>query len=268
MINLRLTIALLGLFFVVSAPVFPAAAQKAMPVTAVEGQSLPPPQTGPVIVELFSSQACVFCPRADRLFADFVGQDGVIGLACHVDYFDVRQGSLSRPFCSARQTWYAERLHAGPAYTPQMIVQGHMDIVGYKMEDAIRALREAALQAPGPLKIEKEDEDSRYAVTLPGRLPESFVGARIWLMRYDRPHVVNVAEGRNRGQKITYYNIVSALDDLGVWAAGQNGLRLTAPLAKSQAGFVVLIQDEKSGKIWATGEYKKEFPVFGPVRKE
>ena len=41
----------------------------------------------PVVVELFSTQGCMFCPVADRLFTDLRNRvPNVIGLSCHVDY--------------------------------------------------------------------------------------------------------------------------------------------------------------------------------------
>ena len=34
----------------------------------------------PVIVELFSSQACVFCPNADNFFKDLITKAGIYGV--------------------------------------------------------------------------------------------------------------------------------------------------------------------------------------------
>ena len=39
----------------------------------------------PVVVELFSTQGCMFCPVADRFFIDLLAKaPAVIGLSCHV----------------------------------------------------------------------------------------------------------------------------------------------------------------------------------------
>ena len=89
MLNLRLTILLTVLMALFIPGLLHAQDVKALPVPAVEQEQIPRLGKAPVVVELFSSQACVFCPRADRLFADLLKQDNVIGLACHVDYFDV-----------------------------------------------------------------------------------------------------------------------------------------------------------------------------------
>src|SRR5690606_6242302 len=118
----------------------------------------------PVIIELFSSQACAFCPRADRLLADLAQQVHVIALACHVDYFDVRSGALSQPFCSERQNWYMRALRGGPNYTPQMVVQGRYDAIGYDMPAVTHALRRAANHIPPAVNIAATSEAGRYRI--------------------------------------------------------------------------------------------------------
>ena len=243
-----------------------AAVPQALPVTAVAAENVPVTGAGPVVMELYSSQACIFCPRADRLFADLVAaQPEVIGIACHVDYFDVKQGSLAQPFCTARQTWYENLLRVGPAYTPQIVFQGSIDAIGYKMDSVSAGLKKAALMPTVPLYVFATDNENEFRVALPDTVPDFGGTATLYLLIYDRPHDVTIAEGRNRGQRNTYVNIVSDLFDLGVWPKGQQGTVVRATLGDVNEGFAVLLQDTVSGKILAAGKFKRELPAAPPV---
>jgi hypothetical protein len=42
----------------------------------------------PVVVELFTSQGCNSCPRADRLLGELAARDDVLPLSFHVTYWD------------------------------------------------------------------------------------------------------------------------------------------------------------------------------------
>lgn len=212
---------------------------------------------GPVVIELFSSQACVFCPRADRLMVDLARQDHVIALACHVDYFDVRTGSLAKPFCSARQNWYLRALRAGPNYTPQMVVQGVHDVVGYQIPDLTDALRLAAAAVPPEITISYDAAAKRYRLALPARKEDR--DFRLSLFVYDEDREVTVAEGRNKGQKMKYVSIVSDMSELGTWNALESDtMEIEVARKQGQKGFAVLAQDIKTGEIGAAGKY-----VFG-----
>lgn len=226
----------------------------AAPVTVVETQAVAT-GTQPIVLELFSSQACVFCPKADQLFSDLIKLDNVIGLACHVDYFDVRAGSLARPFCTSRQNQYMQSLGAGPNYTPQMIVNGATDVVGYKLDDiraAIKATQEK--QIVEPIKIE-HGKAGDFNLSWPS-MKASEKPATLWLMLIDAPHDLEIAEGRNKGQHVNYVNIASSIESLGPWSIQSIGHNIAPDLA-NHTGFIALIQEDNGGKILAAGQYKK-----------
>lgn len=254
--------ALLVLFLTFGALARPVLAQddKAVPVPAVESEKLAPEVfdvlgQGPVVLELFSSQACIFCPQADRLFADMAQQVNVIGLACHVDYFDVRVGALSQPFCSARQDWYMKVLHGGPNYTPQLVVQGRHDAAGNKIPAITAALKKAATEIPPAIATEYAGQSGHYRLQLPALVEDKHHPYKLTLMVYDSPHNVVIGEGRNKGQKMTYAKIVSALQDLGTWNGEADMMEVEIERNPGQQGFAILAQDEKTGTIAAAGRY-------------
>jgi hypothetical protein len=235
---------------------FPVRAQevKALPVPAVESEPIPMLGKAPIVIELFSSQACVFCPKADRLFADLLKQDNVIGLACHIDYFDVREGALSRPFCTKRQNWYMEVLGAGPNYTPQMVVNGMHDVIGYKFDSVIKTLQRSSYSEIKPLTLTQTKAKGTWKLTLPlDKLPPK-ENLQLWLALYDEPHALNIAEGRNKGKKTVYYNIVSSLGS--TTAEISKEVFVTPPLKAGHAGFVVILQDMQSGQIYGVARHK------------
>lgn len=228
----------------------------AAPVTAVEQQPVPTGQEL-TVVELFSSQACVFCPKADTLFAELVKSDNVIGMSCHVDFFDVRSGSLSRPFCTARQTWYMQALGAGPNYTPQLVINGAYEVVGYKIEDVKRALKKARENPPLDIIISKGVEENSYTLSWQAPITTENEPALLWLMLIDKPHDLDIAEGRNKGQKMTYVNIVSDIEDRGAWNQQDHNKTIEVSLKPEHSGFTVIAQSRKDGSILAAGQYKR-----------
>ncbi|HIF26366.1 MAG TPA: DUF1223 domain-containing protein [Micavibrio sp.] len=246
MINVRLTFLMfLGLFMV---PMWSFAQDEgpnvaAQPVEAVSDESLVTLAEAPVIVELFSSQACVFCPRADTLFNDLIEDDSVIGLSCHVDYFDVRNGALSHKFCTDQQTKYAQQLASGPNYTPQIVINGVQDVVGYKFDKVLAAVTGARMSTVQTLKLTK-GQGGNYTIKLPADITAETNEFR--LMIYDKVKDVTIADGRNKGKKMTYKNIVSTMKPL----VAQNGTLTFKPEIKpANAGFVVIAQDSETGAI-------------------
>lgn len=219
---------------------------KALPVPAVETEALPRLGKAPVVIELFSSQACLFCPKADRLFADLLRQDNVIGIACHVDYFDVKQGALSRPFCTQRQNWYMDVLAAGPNYTPQLVINGSRDVIGYKLQDVVEELQQAVFSEIRLLEVAETKARGTWKVVLPLEDIARRENLKLWLALYDKPHALTVAEGRNKGQKAVYYNILSSL---GSTENLEKEIFVTPPLEEHHAGFVLILQDMDSGQI-------------------
>jgi hypothetical protein len=221
----------------------------AVPVTPVESAQIAP--QGLTVVELFSSQACVFCPRADRLFADLIEQPNIIGLACHVDYFDVRAGALSTKFCTERQKKYMNQLRAGPPYTPQIVVNGHTDAVGYKVDVVSAAMRQEATNPAAIIAIEPDDTTAGSYRALFPALPAGHY--QVWLFPIDKPHETSIAEGQNRGNAMSYVHIVRTEKDLGAWGGQAATVRVKPEITDAHTGFAVIAQDSVSGRIVAAG---------------
>lgn len=201
----------------------------------------------PVIIELFSSQVCMFCPEADALFAELIGQENVIGLACHVDYFDAPEGSLAQPFCTQRQTDYVQAIGTGPHYTPQMVVNGKYDVIGYKKDKVLQTLEKASYHPLQNIQV-TQDGGTSYRLTL----PETDLNSRkadIFAIAYNKPQSITLSAGPNRGKNMTYYNIASDVQKIEDWGGQELEMGFVLDLEESQEGFLIVIQDQDTKEI-------------------
>lgn len=207
-----------------------------------------------VTLELFSSQACVFCPKADLEMQNLVLSKNLIALSCHVDYFDVKINSLSQAICGSRQSEYEASLRYGPKYTPQMVINGAYNAIGYKKEDIIKALQKA-LENPIPsLNIQKNPNKNIFTLLLP---ETKDVKAKLWILNYDKPHILTISEGGNKGREMIYYNIISGAGLLGSWDGTEKKMTFDPKLMDGHKGFALFVQDDASKKILMAYKYEK-----------
>ncbi|MGH1404066.1 MAG: DUF1223 domain-containing protein [Alphaproteobacteria bacterium] len=206
-----------------------------------------------IVLELFSTQACTFCPKADEVMKDFIARENIIALSCHVDYFDVREGSLSLPICSTRQIAYEHSLNIGPKYTPQMVMNGRYDAVGYHEEEVSLALNKAMQKPFLPVSIRKQEE-GMFSVILPYASAGEYT---IWLLVYEPPIQHRIADGANIGKDLTYYNVVSKAGFLGKWSGQIKVMSFYPKMNETSKGFAILVQDSKNNYIIAAGKFEK-----------
>jgi hypothetical protein len=122
----------------------------------------------PILVELFTSEGCSDCPPADALLEKLIaGQPAsgvaIIGLGQHVDYWD-RLGWKDR-FSSAapteQQQLYQARFRTESIYTPQMVVDGRVELVGSDTNAARRAIERASTWPHGVVRIDIDSDGAR-----------------------------------------------------------------------------------------------------------
>lgn len=242
----------------------------AAPVSPVVLESMPSVQNHVTFVELFSSQNCVFCHKADNYFNELVKRPHVLGVSCHVDYFDHVRESLSQPFCTQRQSDYVPVLGDGPAYTPQIVINGAVGIVGYKHKDVEMALVEQSDQPAQRLSISLVQDKSttetpadtgntmtRIAVEWPeGVDNEEKNELSLWAGIYDQDHMVIMKNGPDAGKERLYPRVLSEIKQLGVWAAHfEERAEFEIPVRENHKGVVILLQNPETGRILAAGEY-------------
>ena len=122
-----------------------AAVATALPASARHRQ-VPPAR--PVVVELFTAQGCSACPQADALLQELAGRKNVLALTFPVDVWDYLgwADTLAKPEFAARQKAYVARFKLRELYTPEMVVDGRRETLGFDREK-VQALVDAAARA-------------------------------------------------------------------------------------------------------------------------
>src|SRR5690242_1267851 len=90
-------------------------------------------QAGPrAIIEVFTSQGCSSCPRADKLLGEFAKDTSILALSLPVDYWDYLgwKDTLAPPLHTAKQRAYSRARGDREIYTPQAVVNGAIPVIG------------------------------------------------------------------------------------------------------------------------------------------
>jgi hypothetical protein len=127
----------------------------------------------PVLAELFTSEGCSSCPAADDLLRRLLEEQPVegvevIAISEHVDYWD-RLGwkdSFSSNIFTRRQEEYGRALRRNPIYTPQLVVDGRLEVIGSEWPDVRRTLLEAARAPRASVVVTAEADPSTPASTV------------------------------------------------------------------------------------------------------
>src|SRR5712691_13292673 len=84
------------------------------------------------VIELFTSQGCSSCPPADKLLAELTGDPSLVAISVPIDYWDYLgwKDTLADPRNTARQRAYAHVRGDGKVYTPQVVVNGSLHVLG------------------------------------------------------------------------------------------------------------------------------------------
>lgn len=208
--------------------------------------------SGPIVVELFSTQACIFCPVADRFFNDMIEKvPGVIGLSCHINYLDVKRGSLSQKACTDRQHKYVQNIRGSSVFTPQLVVNGRKLTFGFSYAKVYALLKDQAKFTPQTIMLKKEAGD-QYKLTLPQiELPKD-KPAELIVVQYLGPTERYIEEGPNRDIDLVYKRVVSSLAKQA-WD-GKTSVDIPVKPDANASGIVVLLQNKE--RILAVGEAK------------
>ena len=133
-------------------------------VTAgLSGSALAEPRT---VIELFTSQGCSSCPAADKLLGELAKDSSVVALSLPVDYWDYLgwKDTLASPLHTAKQRAYARARGDREIYTPQVVVNGAIPVIGSDksdIDDAIRQTRDKAMTHSGPPRCRRRQIDGQ-----------------------------------------------------------------------------------------------------------
>lgn len=201
------------------------------------------------VLELFTSQGCSSCPKADALLDEMGRRPDVVTLAYHVDYWDYTgwQDTFGMKENTKRQHDYAAAWGSSRIFTPQLVVNGEYGVVGSKPDKVDAALLDAKL----PLEVKLTSGSSDVLdVNVAGRHLDGVGGAVVWLVTYIDRADVDIGRGENQGKKVGYTHIVTGRQALGMWEP-TSGASLKLPLKDALTGeangAAILVQQDKDG---------------------
>ena len=219
------------------------------------------------VIEVFTSQGCSSCPPADDAVsilhkeAERLGAD-VHVLGWHVDYWD-RLGwkdPYSSSFSTRRQRNYAQRVRRTTVYTPQVLINGNIEVRNPYQTNLIIDALEAVTVPREALNIDVSvDVDSNTAVEVKYTRVDndgqrrSFLGRgtqyEIGILLTESGLVTTPIRGENRGRRLRNNHVVRAWEFLRLQNDGRISLKIPEDMRRDQGAIVVIAQNLANGKI-------------------
>jgi hypothetical protein len=175
------------------------------------------------VIELFTSQGCSSCPAADKLLGELAADPSLVPISVPIDYWDYLgwKDTLADPRNTARQKAYAHVRGDGQVYTPQVVVNGSLHVLGSDraaIELAIAKSRKNGAMSLPPVTLAVGD--GRLDVAIPDA--EGRAVAEVWLFGLVKAATISIGRGENKGRAITYHNVVRRWIKLGDWNGKRN----------------------------------------------
>jgi hypothetical protein len=187
------------------------------------------PQTNssPVLVELFTSEGCSSCPPADALLKKLDASQPIPGadvivLSEHVDYWnhDGWKDVYSSGFFTDRQENYERRLQVREPYTPQMVVDGAIQLNGSDGPAAARAInaarshpkisvRIASVTVANPKTLQVHVQVDELPSDLKAGKADIFLAVAL---DHAESHVL---AGENKGRDIQHVAVAASINKVG-----------------------------------------------------
>jgi hypothetical protein len=178
----------------------------------------------PPVVELYTSEGCSSCPPADRWLSQLKGDNGIVALAFHVDYWD-RLGWKDRfasPLFTQRQADEQRRNGADFSYTPQVVLDG----ADYsRWRTGLSALG-GRKRAASSIEISLGRNGAGYDAivrSVEGDAPREL--AAFWAVTED-DHTSVVKAGENAGATLRHDYVVREYLPVAAWSASVGGRTL------------------------------------------
>ncbi|MEM6488207.1 MAG: DUF1223 domain-containing protein [Pseudomonadota bacterium] len=212
-----------------------------------------PGPSGPVLVELFTSQGCSSCPPADRLLGTVIERGDVVALSFHVDYWDYLgwRDTFADPAYTRRQFAYRDAWRARVVYTPQMVIGGVTSMPGNRADEVTGAIDAALAAGAGHTGAIVVESGQGMAAALLTGMPGDAV---VYVARYDKAETVDIRRGENAERMMEYRNVVRDFGRMGTVA--EVGTRLPLPMPAAGEGVAVWVQAEGHGRVLAAVSYE------------
>ncbi len=222
----------------------------------------------PVLIELFTAEACPMCPPADKNLVHLEKEQPfpeveIITLSLHVDYWNGRGATdeFASPMFTRRQDIYGRIFRVNQIFTPQMIVDGQTQFAGADLAKAQKAIIENAKNAKGKIEVSTVTDavsDIKIQVKI-SDLP-AHENSTVFLAIAEDNLIAK--RGRSAGVKREYVSVVRELKSLGFLTAAQKSLETEIALQfqpawkKENLKFVVFVQENANRRILGVNKIK------------
>jgi hypothetical protein len=211
-----------------------------------------------VLAELFTSEGCSSCPPADALLMKLdrlqpVPGAHVIVLSEHVDYWNQLgwRDPFSSPQFTKRQADYG-RLMGAEVYTPQLVIDGRVQLNGSDAKDIQAAIVQAAASPKLPVRIVQAAREGNNAVvhlSVPA-LPSG--KSDVWVAVADESDQSSVNKGENSGRNLAHVAVVRSLTKVGSVSKAEGfdrTVRLPLTAANAAASRIVVFVAQSHSPI-------------------
>jgi hypothetical protein len=219
-----------------------AALMAAAPVSAGEPRA---------VIELFTSQGCSSCPKADAVLGDLARDPSLVALSLNVDYWDYIgwKDTLALHGHAERQKAYSRARGDREVYTPQAVINGVVHVLGSDrsaIERAIATTRDRNHPLTVPVTLAIADGKATVTVAASGDAGRG----EVWLCPVTGKISVAVGRGENDGRSLTYYNVVRGWKKLGDYSGKAE--TFTVPLPNVEGAEIdrlaVVVQNGEASK--------------------
>jgi hypothetical protein len=216
----------------------------------------------PVLMELFTSEGCSSCPPVDNWVeridaAQPVPGAEIIVLSEHVDYWD--HDGWKDPFSSAsftdRQKAYVHNLGLSDVYTPQIVVDGAVEVKPSDAQASNASLQKEASAAMLGVKLDGvalADGSITGHVQADGSAQKK--NADVFVALALDKTMTDVLAGENNGHKLTNVAVVKELVKVGKLEKGRSldqtfKVKLWPDADPANLRVVAFVQESGEGKV-------------------
>jgi hypothetical protein len=196
----------------------------ALGICAIVALIIPAHAEPRAVVELFTSQGCSACPPADRILGELAKDPTLIALSMPIDYWDYLgwKDTLADARFSARQKAYSQVRGDREVYTPQVVVNGSVHVIGSDragIDGAIDATKKANGVMSVPVTMTQAGKQLNVSVAASGKGLAAAHG-EVWICSISKEVPIAIRRGENSGREVTYHNVVRSLLKVGDWNGG------------------------------------------------
>jgi hypothetical protein len=174
------------------------------------------------VVELFTSQGCSSCPPADKIIGELAKDPSIIALSMPITYWDYLgwKDTLADARFSARQKAYSGMRGDRDVYTPQVVINGGLQVIGSdlaRIQDAIKDTGKTETVMSVPVSMTVSGKEVKVSVAASGSDRPTAAHGEVWICSVSKEVPITIGRGENKGRELTYYNVVRSWLKVGDW---------------------------------------------------